>query len=54
MKKQKKTLKIKLRIKKALISSFYAQRKFKDLKKYESLENYAYLKLVRVDGRKLN
>jgi|TARA_B100000959_G_C14884173_1_gene583874 hypothetical protein len=42
MKKQK----IKLRT--------YAQRKFKVLEKYETLKNYAYLKLVRINGKKLN
>ena len=43
MKKQK----IKLRTK-------YAQRKFKVLEKYETLKNYAYLKLVHINGKKLN
>ena len=44
---KKKMKKIKLRTK-------YAQRKFKVLKKYETLKSYAYLKLIRVDGQKLN
>lgn len=42
-----KKRKIKIRTK-------YAQRKFKVLEKYETLKNYAYLKLIRVNGKKLN
>jgi len=47
VKKSKGKFEIKLRTK-------YAQREFKVLKKYETLKNYAYLKLIRIDGNKLN